>query len=122
MDRTPATSFQDLPVWQKAHRFVLAVYNYSDYFPPKEVHGLTPQFRRAASAIPAGIIQSLRVADETESAKLVDAARAALEECRYYLILAKDLGYGDHPELLPLLEELSGLLGEYAAAILAPDT
>ena len=122
MAREAAQDFRELPVWQKAHQFVLAVYNYSDYFPPKEVYGLTPRFRLAAAAITVRLIQSLREEDKPERANLMDAARASLEECRYYLILAKDLGYGDHPELLPLLEELSGLLGEYAAAILAPDS
>ena len=122
MEREAAKDFRYLPVWEKAHQFVLAVYNYSDYFPPKEVYGLTPRFRLAASAVPVSIIQSLREADKLARVKLMGAARASLEECSYYLILAKDLGYGDHPELLPQLEELSELLGEYAAAILAPDS
>jgi four helix bundle protein len=122
MGREAAKDFRHLPLWEKAHQFVLSVYNYSDYFPPKEVHGLTPRFRLAAAAIPVSIIQSLREADKGARAKLIDMARSSLEKCRYYLILAKDLGYGDHPELLPQLEELSELLGEYAAAIVAPDS
>jgi four helix bundle protein len=122
MGREAAKDFRSLRVWEKAHKFVLSVYNYSDYFPSKEVHGLTPRLRLAAASVPVSLIQSLREADKAARAKLMDAARGSLEECRYYLILAKDLGYGDHPELLPQLEELSQLLGEYAAAILAPDS
>ena len=30
---TPARSFQDLVVWQKAHQFVLSVYRYTRGFP-----------------------------------------------------------------------------------------
>lgn len=122
MERGTAKDFRYLPVWQRAHQFVLAVYNYSDYFPTKEAHGLTPRFRLAAANIPVALIQSLREEDEAARAKLMAAARGSLEECRYYLILARDLGYGDHPELLPQLDELSGLLGEYAAALLTPDS
>src|SRR5215212_8792417 len=122
MGREEAKDFRRLPVWQRAHQFVLSVYNYSDYFPAKEAHGLTPRFRLAAANIPVALIQGLREENDVARAKLLDEARGSLEECRYYLILAKDLGYGDHPELLPQLEELSGLLGEYAAAILAPDS
>ena len=122
MEREAPKDFRYLPVWEKAHQFVLSVYNYSDYFPSKEAYGLTPRFRLAAASVPVSIIQSLREADKTARAKLMDAARGSLGECRYYLILAKDLGYGDHPELLPQLEELSELLGEYAAAILVPDS
>ena len=122
MDTTTANGFQNLPVWQKAHQFVLSVYNYSDYFPQKETHGLTQQFRRAAAAIPASIIKSLREEDRAETNRLLGAARTSLEECRYYLVLAKDLGYGDHPELLPQLEEVGQLLEKYRAAILTPDS
>ncbi len=40
MKRTPAKSFQDLVVWQKAHQFVLAAYRYSEKFPKSEMYGL----------------------------------------------------------------------------------
>ena len=45
-----------------------------------------------------------------------------MEECRYFLILAKDLGYGDTEKLTAALEEVSRLLGAYAAAIPASST
>ena len=59
MEREAATDFRALLVWRKAHQFALAVYNYSDYFPQKEVCGLTPQLRRAAVAIPASLVKAL---------------------------------------------------------------
>jgi hypothetical protein len=43
----------------------------------------------------------------------------SVEECRYFLILAKDLGYGDVETLSTMLEQVSRLLGAHAAAILA---
>ena len=122
MDRAVAKSFQDLLVWQKAHQFVLAVYNYSDYFPQKEVYGLTSQFRRAAISIPANIAEGFKKKSKTDQARLMNIAQGSLEECRYYLILAKDLGYGDNPELMPLLEEVSKMLGKYIAVLLTPDS
>ena len=112
MDRTLAKDFQDLPVWQKAHQFVLSVYNYSDYFPQKEIYGLTSQLRRAAMAIPANIAEGFGNKSEPDKARLMNMAQDSLEECRYYLILAKDLGYGDNPELMPLLEEVRSMLGK----------
>ena len=119
MNRAPARSFEDLIVWQKAHQFVLAVYNYSDYFPQKEIYGLTSQFRRAAISIAANIAEGFKKKGAIDKARFMNIAQGSLEECRYYLILAKDLGYGDHPELLPQLEEISKLLEKYTAAILA---
>ena len=49
----------------------------------------------------------------------MNIAEGSVEECRYFLILAKDLGYGDVQKLYVMLEEVSRLLGAYAAAILA---
>jgi hypothetical protein len=36
MNRTPAKSFQDLIVWQKAHQFVLSTYRFSKVFPKQK--------------------------------------------------------------------------------------
>ncbi len=51
----PAKSFQDLIVWQKAHQFVLSIYQMTDNFPKNELFGITQQLRRAAISIPANI-------------------------------------------------------------------
>ena len=50
----------------------------------------------------------------------MNLAEGSLEECRYYLILAHDLGYSDTDQLTALLEEVSKLLNAYTAAILSP--
>jgi four helix bundle protein len=49
----------------------------------------------------------------------LNIAEGSLEECRYYLILAQDLGYGDTRELLTSADEVSRLLNAYACTILA---
>lgn len=118
MERAPAKTFQDLVVWQKAHQFVLAVYHYSDYFPQKEVYSLTSQLRRAAISIPANIAEGFKKREQSDKARFMNIAQGSIEECRYYLILAEDLGYGDNRQLLPQLEEVSKLLEKYAAVIL----
>ena len=48
----------------------------------------------------------------------MNIAEGSVEECRYYLILAQDLGYGHTEALMAALEETSGLLTAYSAAIL----
>ncbi len=40
---TPATRFEDLGVWQKAHQFVLKVYRLTWTFPRSEIYGLSSQ-------------------------------------------------------------------------------
>src|SRR5437588_4696114 len=59
---------------------------------------------------------------EADKARYMNMAEASLEESRYYLILAKDLGYGDTSSLTTSLEEVSRLLNAYASAILASDS
>jgi four helix bundle protein len=51
----------------------------------------------------------------------MNIAESSLEESRYYLILAKDLGYGETQTMRTLLEEVSRLLNAYCRAILTPD-
>jgi four helix bundle protein len=48
----------------------------------------------------------------------MNIAQASLEECRYYLILTKDLGYADTENLTGQLEEISKLLHSYTNSIL----
>jgi hypothetical protein len=54
-----------------------------------------------------------------EKARFLNIAEGSLEECRYYLILTHDLGYGQTDSPTSTLEEVSRLLNAYARAILA---
>ena len=122
MERPPAKSFQDLIVWQKAHRWVLSIYRYSEGFPRGEVYGLTSQLRRAAVSIPANVAEGFKKKGKADKARFMNIAQGSLEECRYYLILAKDLGYGDSSKLMTELIEVSKLLESYSTAILNSDS
>ena len=118
MERPPSRSFRDLLVWQKAHVCVLALYALTAKFPKQETYGLVAQMRRAAISIPANIAEGFRRRGKAEKARFLNIAEASLEESRYYLILAEDLGYGQTQELMNQLEEVSRLLSRYSAAIL----
>jgi len=118
----PARSFRDLIVWQKAHQFVLAVYPFTAAFPRQETYGLSMQMRRAAVSIPANIAEGFCRRGRADKARFMNIAEGSIEECRYYLILAKDLGYGDTEDLTAALEEVSRLLNAYAGAILTSST
>lgn len=119
-DRPPAKSFQDLIVWQKAHQLVLSIYRYSDNFPKTEVYGLTLQLRRAGVSVAANIAEGFKKSSNADKKRFMNIAQSSLEECRYYLILSKDLGYGDTSTLMDQLEEVSKLLEAYCRSILTP--
>ena len=118
-DRSPARRFRDLRVWQKAQELVLAVYHYSESFPEREKYGLAHQLRRAAVSIPANIAEGFGKRSQAEKARFLNIAEGSVEECRYYLILSQDLGYGQSESLMNTLGETSKLLNAYARAILA---
>lgn len=120
--RKPATTFEDLVVWQKAHRFVLSVYSLSRTFPKAETYGLSSQLRRAAVSIAANIAEGFRKRGKADKNRFFNIAQGSLEECRYYLILARDLEYCDVSEAKRLLEEVSRLLEAYAHSILNSDS
>lgn len=56
---------------------------------------------------------------QAEKFRFLNIAESSLEECRYYLILTQDLGFGETGPLMLTLEETSRLLNAYARAILA---
>jgi four helix bundle protein len=117
MKRPPAKEFQDLIVWQKAHQFVLSVYRHTESYPKHELYGLTSQMRRAAVSVPANIAEGFKKKTLPDKAKYLNIAQGSLEECRYYLILARDLGYGDTSHLMMQLEETSKLLEAYLSSL-----
>jgi four helix bundle protein len=120
--RTPARNFGDLIVWQKAHQFVLDVYRLTQKFPNDERFGLTSQLRRAAVSVPANIAEGFPKRGVLDKARFFNIAQGSLEEVRYYLILSKDLGYGDTTSLLAAYDEVARLLHAYAKAILSPNS
>jgi len=120
--RQSAKSFQDLIVWQKAHAFVLEVYHLTAGFPKHELYGLTSQFRRAAVSVPANIAEGFRKRGIHDKVRFLNIAEGSLEECRYYLILATDLGYTKNIEIQEQAEEVSKLLYAYSHSILTPDS
>lgn len=119
--RPAARSFRDLIVWQKAHQFVLSVYGYTARFPKQETYSLALQMRRAAVSIPANIAEGFRKRGKADKVRFMNIAEGSVEESRYYLILAQDLGYGETQSLMSSVEEVSRLLHAYAKSILAAE-
>ena len=73
--------------------------------------------RRAAISIPANIAEGFKKRGLSDKTRFLNVAQGSLEECRYYLILVQDLGYGVTADMERLLEEVSKLLIGYASAI-----
>jgi four helix bundle protein len=112
-----ASSFQELEVWKKAHALVLSTYRLTAVFPREELYGLTSQLRRAMVSVPANIAEGFSKRGKADKTRFYNIAEGSLEESRYYLILAKDLGISDTRQMMVDLDEVGRMLRSYSAAI-----
>jgi four helix bundle protein len=112
-------TFEDVELWRKAHAWVLAIYRFTEVFPKHELFGLTSQLRRAAVSVPANFAEGFKKRGLADKVRFYNIAQGSLEECRYYLILARDLRYGDSGALIVALEEISKMLDSYSRSVKA---
>ncbi len=113
-------SFKELLAWQKAHAFVVRVYQTTKTFPAYERYGLCSQFERAAVSIAANIAEGYRRDGMNDKLRFLNIAQGSLEECRYYILLSKDLDYiniESYNMLNQSIEEASRLLTAYYKGI-----
>lgn len=87
--------YEDLDVWKKSHQLTLKIYQVIKGFPAEEKYRLTDQICRSASSIPANIAEGTGRQTLKEYARFLYNARGSIEETKYHLRLAKDLGYLD---------------------------
>ncbi len=115
--RGPTQSYRELVVWQRAHQFVLDVYRFTASFPSHELFGLTGQLRRAAVSVAANIAEGYKRRGSRDKSRFLNTSQASLEESSYFLILARDLNYGEIDQLWSLYEEVAKLLHRYEFAV-----
>jgi len=96
---------------------VLEIYRFAKAFPKQEMFGLSSQMQRAAVSVPANIAEGFKLRGRADKGRFMNIAQASLEECRYFLILAQDLGYGSTDSVLQLLDETSRLLDTYCHSL-----
>ncbi|HNT42429.1 MAG TPA: four helix bundle protein [Tenuifilaceae bacterium] len=113
-------SFRDLIVWQKAHALVLNIFQQVKTFPEDQQQMVGDYLCESAMAIATNIVGGYKKKDRDEKLLYLSAAQDALEECRYYIILATDLSLLDTfnaEELENAIGEASFLLNSYVKSI-----
>jgi four helix bundle protein len=108
-DRSKSRSFEELLVWQKAHQFVLNVYRTTKLFPKEELFGLTSQYRRAAVSIAANIAEGYGKKGKSDKLRFYNISEGSMNECRYYIILSRDLAYVNMEKSNQLYDELTDI-------------
>jgi four helix bundle protein len=103
--------FEQLEVWQVAHRLVLRVYQATKALPADQKFGLVSQMQRAAVSVPANIAEGFKRRGRQDKVHFYNIAQASLEELRHYVILCRDLGYKvEHESLAADADRVSRML------------
>lgn len=85
--------FEELKVFQEAHKLTLMIYKVTGQFPKSEDFGLKSQIRRSSSSIAANIVEGNSRKHKKEFLQFLYLAKGSLEETKYHLMLARDLRY-----------------------------
>jgi four helix bundle protein len=112
-------TFRDVLAWRRAHELVVAVYRLSAAVPREELFGLTAQMRDSAVSVPANVAEAFGRSTAADKARILNIAQGSLEELKYYLVLASDLGYFSDDSTAALAEEVGRLLFAYRRKVLA---
>ena len=102
--------FEQLDVWQAAHVWVKGVYLATRTFPAEERFGMTSQLRRAAVSVPANIVEGFKKRSGRDKVRFYNIAEASLEEARYFLLLAEELGFGATEQLREDAERIGRMM------------
>ena len=102
MGKTPASTFEDLEVYQVAHQFRKAMYRIAKLLPAEEKFGLASQVRRAAVSLTNNIAEGHGRYHYLDQIKFTLQSRGSLEE------LIDDLNLCVDEEYLPI-EEIGAL-------------
>lgn len=113
---TKIKNFEDLKVWQKAHKLALSIYKITQDFPPSEKFGLVIQIRRAVISVVSNIVEGFSRNPIKESLRFYNIAEASLEEVKCQLLVARDLNYlsqAIYQENLELANEVGKMLNSW---------
>ena len=90
---TEYKSFEEMPVWQKAHKLAVEIFHVSEHFPRKEDYGLTSQLRRAALSISANIAEAFGRFHYRDKLNFYYNSRGSAHETKSHLLYARDVDY-----------------------------
>ena len=114
--------FPKLVVWEKAHALSLDVERACGRFPRRRGAVLANQLRRAASSIPATIVEGAAKSSDREFRRFLNMAMSSAHEADYHLPSARDnqlLGEQSYTDLTARLLEVRRMLGGLIKSVTA---
>lgn len=97
--------FTDLKVWQEGHKLVVSIYKATRSFPREEIYSLVDQIRRATTSVTSNIAEGFGRQTYKEKVQFYYLAQGSLTEVENQLMIAKDVGYLQHPDFNELIQQ-----------------
>jgi len=105
-------SFTEMPVWQKANKLAVDVFNLTVDLPRSEDYGLTSQIRRSSNSVSANIAEGFGRKTKKDKAYFYTISRGSAFETQSHLIYGTKVEYFNKEEVKELFEEYNNLIFE----------
>ncbi|MEN8194782.1 MAG: four helix bundle protein [Bacteroidota bacterium] len=105
-------SFTEMPVWQKAHKISVVVFQLTVDLPRSEDYGLTSQIRRSSNSVSANISEAFGRKSPKDKSYFYTIARGSAYETQNHLIYSREIGYFKEEIVKGLIDEYSDLIFE----------
>jgi four helix bundle protein len=89
------TSFEDMPVWQKAMELAVRIFNLTETLPKKEDYSLTSQIRKSSLSVSGNIAEGFGRKHTKDKINFYYHSRGSLAETKSHLIYGRRVGYFD---------------------------
>jgi four helix bundle protein len=104
-------SFTEMPVWQKAHKLAIEIFNLTINLPRSEDYGLTSQIRRTYNGVAACAEGFVRI-NKREKSNFYITARGSSFETQNHLLYGNKVGYFETQITQRLYKEYNDLIFE----------
>jgi len=105
-------SFTEMPVWQKAHKLAIEVFNLTINLPRSEDYGLTSQIRKSSNGVAACIAEGFGRSTKRDKSNFYIIARGSSFETQNHLLYGNKVGYFESQITQRLYKEYNDLIFE----------
>ncbi len=102
-------NYENLDIWQKAHKLTIKIYMLTKQLPKVELFGLVSQIRRAAVSVESNIAEGESRFSNADKIRFFIDARGSAAEVETQLLIISDLYAKSSAESLKLREEYTYL-------------
>ena len=103
-------SFTEMPVWQKAHKLAVEVYDLTVGLPRSEDYGLTSQIRKSSNGAAACIAEGFGRSTKKDKSNFYIIARGSSYETQNHLLYGNKVAYFDLGAIQRLIKEYDELI------------